>query len=386
MLKKILLIILILPLALLVGLYATGNGFLVNALERTYLKGHTTANINDHEAFNVAIIEASATTQPLANSSRYNSMPLSDNLEIELKSFGTAAFLVVQDGQVLSEHYFNNYDGRSKTNSFSMAKTVLTILVGIAIKDGVVESLEQPVTDFLPEFSKDPLGNTATLANLSLMNSGYDWVEHYYSWHSPTVELYHGPDIENFLVNRKFSDAPEARWYYSSASTQLLAIALKRALHSSGRNISLAAYLSEKIWRPMGMNDDALWHTDDQGMELAFCCVNSNARNFAKLGLLMLNQGHWNGQQIVPEAFIKKMIRPDGQYNYGYSTWLNYDNNPPFYNFNGHLGQSITIVPEQKLVVVRLGERRNTAKDFQTQEIPSFVEEALRLAAEQSAG
>ena len=95
----------------------------------------------------------------------------------------------------------------------------------------------------------------------------------------------------------------------------------------------------------------------------------------------MLNNGNWQGQQIVPEEFIRKMIQPDGAENYGYSTWLNYTNNPPFYNYSGHLGQSITVVPEHNLVVVRLGERRDTKLDFQTQELPAYVNEALRLIA-----
>jgi CubicO group peptidase (beta-lactamase class C family) len=217
------------------------------------------------------------------------------------------------------------------------------------------------------------------------MNSGYDWVEHYYSWFSPTVELYHGSDIEGFLLGRGFSDSPSERWYYSSASTQLLGIALRRALAAGGREISLSQYLSEKIWQPLGMNDDALWHLDSSGMEMVFCCINSNARNFARLGLLMLNNGEWQGQQIVPQAFIQKMIQPDGQDHYGYSTWLNYTNEPPFYHFSGHLGQSISVIPEHRLVVVRLGERRDESKDFQTEELPAYITEALRLSADSSA-
>jgi CubicO group peptidase (beta-lactamase class C family) len=318
---------------------------------------------------------------PLSQAVDYNSQPLSGEFESALKNTGSAAFIVLRDGELVAEHYFNGYDDRSKTNSFSLAKTVLTMLVGIAIEEGIIESLDQPITDYLPEFADDELGKTATLANLSLMNSGYDWVEHYYSWFSPTVELYHGSDVESFLLGRGFSDVPNERWYYSSASTQLLASALSRALEQSGRSSRIVDYLSEKIWQPLGMNDDALWHTDDEGMELAYCCLNSNARNFAKLGQLMLNNGRWSGRQVVPEAFIRKMIQPDGQHNYGYSTWLNYDNNPPFYHFSGHLGQSITVVPEHKLVVVRLGERRDTDVDFQTEEIPAYVDEAMRLAS-----
>lgn len=378
MIKKTLLLIVLLPFIAIAGLYATGNGFFINALERTYLKGHATANINDADAFNVATI-ATATPQALPPASTYNQKDLDPDFEKDLEKWGTAAYLVMKDGEIVNEHYFNGYGNRSRTNSFSMAKTVLTLMVGIAIEEGIIKSLDQAVLDFIPEFANDPLGKTATLANLSLMNSGYDWVEHYYSWFSPTVELYHGSDVEEFLINRSFSHTPGEHWYYSSASTQLLGIALRRSLKQSGRNVSLSEYLSEKIWQPLGMNDDATWHTDNNGMEMVFCCINTNARNFAKLGQLMLNNGQWNGEQIVPAEFIKKMIQPDGAEDYGYSTWLNYQNNPPFYHFSGHLGQSINVVPEHQMVVVRLGERRNTKKDFQKESLPEYVSEAIRL-------
>lgn len=378
MLKKLILGVLALPIITVLGLYTTGNGFFVNALQRTYLKGHATANINDAEAFSVRIIKTS-TPQPLPKARNYNQKSLSNEFEAQLKKTQTAAYVVVQNGEVVSEHYFNGYHERSKTNSFSMAKTVLTMLVGIAIEEGYIKSLRQPVTDFIPEFLDDPRGKNATLANLSLMNSGYDWVEDYYSWFSPTVELYHGSDIEDFLVNRNFKFAPGEKWYYSSASTQLLSIVLQRALSAAGLELSLAQYLSEKIWQPLGMNDDALWHLDESGMELAYCCLNSNARNFAKLGLLMLNNGAWNGQQLVPAAFVQKMIQPDGQDFYGYSVWLNYQNNPPYYHFSGHLGQSINVIPEHRTVVVRLGEKRDNNKDFRLTELPEYVAEAMRL-------
>jgi len=176
-----------------------------------------------------------------------------------------------------------------------MAKTVTTLLIGIAIEEGYIRDLDQEIVDFLPEFKDDPIGKTATIRQLSLMNSGYEWDENYYTPFSPTVELYYGSDVENFVLNGSFSAEPGSFWEYSSASTQLLGIFLLRALQKPAAAMTLSEYLSEKIWKPMGMNDDALWHTDNQGMELTYCCLNTNARNYAKLGLLMLNKGRWNG-------------------------------------------------------------------------------------------
>ena len=128
------------------------------------------------------------------------------------------------------------------------------------------------------------------------------------------------------------------------------------------------------------MNDDALWHTDNHGMELVFCCLNTNARNFAKLGQLMLNNGNWQGQQLVPSQFIQTMITPVGKPFYGYSTWLGLDNNPAYYHFSGHLGQYIIVIPEHQMVVIRLGETRDPDKDFRSETLPEFVTQAMSLA------
>ena len=359
--------------------YATGNGFLITALQRTYLQGNNTANINDHTAFDVNVIKTANPTI-LPNSNNYNVKKLPEGFRAKLNEIKTAAFLVIKDGQVISEHYMNGYNDRSKTNSFSMAKTVTTLLLGIAIEEGFIKSLQQPLTDFMPEFKDDPFTKGATVEQLSLMNSGYEWVEHYYSPFSPTVELLYGPDVENFLLKGHFSAKPGSFWEYSSASTQLLGIVIKRALQAGGSDITLSEYLSEKIWQPLQMNDDALWHTDDQGLEFVYCCINTNARNYAKLGMLMLNNGNWNGQQLVPAQFIQAMIQPVGQSYYGYSTWLSPNNDPPYYHFSGHLGQYIIVIPEHSMVVVRLGETRNNDQDFRVEVIPTYVQQAISLA------
>ncbi|NNC99183.1 MAG: serine hydrolase [Gammaproteobacteria bacterium] len=377
--KRILIGLVTLCVLLILSAYATGHGYLVTAMQRTYLQGNNTANINDHTAFRVNRIET-ANPMTLPRSAAYNQRALPDDFRAELEKYKTAAFLVVQDGEVLTEHYMNGYHDRSKTNSFSMAKTVTTMLLGIAIEEGYIKSLEQPLTDFLPEFKQDPLGNKANIGQLSLMNSGYEWVEHYYSALSPTVELLYGPDVEDFLLKGHFSAEPGSFWEYSSASTQLLGIVLKRALHRGGKQVTLAEYLSEKIWQPLQMNDDALWHTDDTGLEFSYCCLNTNARNFARLGMLMLNNGNWQGRQVVPARFIQTMIQPVGTAYYGYSTWLGLEAKPAYYHFSGHLGQYIIVIPEYNMVVVRLGETRDNNRDFRLEELPVYVQQALALA------
>ncbi len=379
MIQKFIVILLCGLLLVLIGTIASGNSFLITAAERTYVDGNITANINDHRMFDVRQI-ATDDPQPLPKSANYNQIALDDAFIENLQRYNTAGFVVVKDGEVVSENYFGKYHDRSRTNSFSMAKTVTTLLLGIAIDEGIIEGLDQKLTDFLPEFSNDPLGQQATIGQLSLMNSGYEWVEHYYSPFSPTVELLYGPDVSDFLLARHFSAKPGEFWEYSSASTQLLGIILDRALKTSGAADSIAEYLSRKIWQPLQMNDDALWHTDDAGLELVFCCINTNARNFARLGMLMLNQGRWNGQQLVSAEFVEKMSTPVGQDYYGYSTWINQKADPAYYWFSGHLGQYIINIPQHNMVIVRLGETRESDDDYQTIDIPVYIEQAMKVA------
>jgi len=159
-----------------------------------------------------------------------------------------------------------------------------------------------------------------------------------------------------------------------------MGIFIERALKKANAATSLSDYLSRKVWQPLNMNDDALWHTDENEMELVFCCLNSNARNFAKLGLLMLNNGNWQGQQVVPADFIQEMIKPGMEEFYGLSTWLGMHKTPAHYWFSGHLGQYIIVVPEHNMVVVRLGERRDPAKDHVEHSVPELIKHALALS------
>ena len=361
------------------ALMLSGYGYILTGISRTYLIGHATANIDDHAQFETHTIKA-ATPNPWAKHANYNATPLPAALTAYLDKYETAAFMVIKDGQVLSEHYLNGYDERSKTNSFSMAKSVVTMLLDIAIQEGHVESLNQPLTDFLPEFKDDKNAKTATIGQLSLMTSGFDWEEAYYSPFSPTVELVYSQDIAKFLFSRSFSDVPGERFYYSSASTQLLAIALTRAIRQKYPEMSLADYLSEKLWKPLGMNDDALWHTDGQGLELAYCCISSNARNFAKFGQLLLNDGQWQGKQLLSKDFAIAMRTPQRVGSYGYSLWINQANTPPFYQLQGHLGQYVTVIPSENMLVVRLGRQRDRTTDSLNGIVPIYVKHAMAIA------
>jgi len=352
--------IIIIILLFIAGLYVTGNGYVIKAVQKTILKGYLTTNIDDHPDFDNNIIYA-GTPQKWELHEKYNQIELTDTLRKELEDFQTIGFAIIKDGKLLYEEYWDNYSDKSLTNSFSMAKSITTMLLGKAIQQGHIKSLDQLIVDFIPEFDNDSLGRLATVGHLSSMRSGFDWTEEYYTPINMTTEAYFGNDIEKQLLKRSFSQQPGGKFKYSSADTQLLAIVLKRA---TGKG--LAQYLSEEFWQPMGMEHDALWSISG-GIEKSFCCVHSNVRDFAKLGQLLLQKGNWKGEQLLDSAFVDLMItpnrdafEPDEPKKYGYSIWTDAEYNIPFYGMMGHLGQRIIVVPDESVVIVRLGKSKDT--------------------------
>lgn len=378
MLKKIILYTTLTISLFVAGLYATGYKYVITAFSRTWMIGNSTANINDAADFKTRTIKAT-TAQPWRKHSLYNTIALPAELEAHLKAYRSAAFLVIHKGEILNEHYFNGYDEKSKTNAFSATKTILTMLVGAAIKDGYIKSFDQPIVDFLPELANDELAQKATLAQLSAMTSGYAWDEAYYSAFSPTVKLLYGDDSNQLVLSGRFDTLPGSEFYYSSASTQLLGIALQRAIQQHQSDVTLSDYLSAKFWQPLGMNDDAMWHLDNSGMELAYCCVNSNARNFAKLGQLLLNNGQWRGQQLIARSFVQNMHNAAKDPYYGLSTWQSVEHSPRYHSMVGHLGQYIISVPDHQLLIVRLGETWPSNEEFKTIELPFLVKQSVLM-------
>jgi len=370
-------------LALLIaGIYISGNGYVIRAFQKTYLKGHTTAYIDDYVDFDNAVIKA-GTPQPWKLHEKYNQLRLTDTLRKELEDFQTIGFGIFKDGKLLYEEYWEDYSDSSITNSFSMAKSVTTMLLGKAIEQGYIKGLDQKITDFIPEFLRDSLGCLATVGDLSSMRSGYDWNEEYYSPFNVTTEAYYGNHIEKQLLKRHFTSRPGGHFKYLSANSQLLAIVLKRA---TGKN--LAQYLSEEFWQPMGMESDALWSLSG-GIEKSFCCIYSNVHDYAKLGQLLLQKGNWNGVQLLDSAFVERMITPcydaflpDEPKNYGYSIRIDETYSPPFYGMIGLLGQRILVVPDENLVIVRLGkamDKERTSKGSLDADTYLMVDEVMKM-------
>lgn len=372
-------------LALAAYIQFAGHSYFWTALRYTYLSGHNTAHIDDATNFVQAPI-AGGTEQPWPVARQQ--VALSPDMQAFLTQHRSAAFLVAHKGQLVHETYFAPYSASSLTNGFSMAKTLTTLLLGAAVADGVVPSKNAPVAQWVTEYATHPRGQKATLAQLSAMTSGHEWSENYYLPLNPTTELYFGGQAQATVLRQGFERTPGTEYEYSSASTQLLAVALQRALQQANPQATLSGYLSQKLWQPLGLAD-ATWSLDrprsQGGMEMAYCCVHSRARDMLRIGQLLLQNGQWNGQQLLPATFVQAITQPNGYVRYyGHSLWTDPDAPEPFYFLQGHLGQYVIVIPSRQLVVLRTGQYRTKATDHHPvipQEVYLYVQEALRMAA-----
>ncbi len=343
---------LIISLGAVITLLATDTTYLIKGIRATYLRGVKSAEIDDHQFFDTRVVE-NKEAQALYVSKQYNKKPLSDSLKNVLESTQTVGFVVLKHDSLVQEHYWSGFNDKSHTNTFSASKTLVTLLTQKAIEQGYLKSWNQKVNELIPEL-KGPYASELSLAHLSTMSSGINWDEHYSSPFTITAKSYYTSHLEKVILGLEVVEKPGERYLYQSGSTQLLAICVMRA---SGK--SLSEYLSEAFWQPMGAEQAALWHTDaPNGMEIAYCCFNSNARDFARFGLLALHKGHWRGQQLLDSAFFDMASSPQLSDYYGYSYWIDEKSHgTPVFYMRGREGQYVIVVPEKNLVICRLGYR-----------------------------
>ena len=367
------------------ALQLSGHGYFWRALSATYLQGHATAHIDDAGNFAQRTIAAGAPV-PWPRDPRYNRDALDPATLAHLTRHGSAAFLVAQDGALLHESYYAPYDADSRTNSFSVAKTITTMQVGLAVQQGIVSGFDAPLTERLPEYAGDARGRAATVAQLSAMKAGHDWSEHYYLPLNITTELYFGGDAAGLVLRQGFERDPGSAFEYSSGSTQLLGVFLQRALAAREPGLTVSEHLSRSLWKPLGMSRDAIYTLDREGgIERTYCCVFATARDFARLGQLLLQDGEWNGRPLLDRAFVQRMRTPDLVPYYGHSLWMDLRYAHPFWFMQGHQGQYVIGVPSKRLVVVRTGRFRDKAAKgpdgITPAEVYRFVDQAVALAA-----
>ncbi|MDC8102224.1 MULTISPECIES: serine hydrolase domain-containing protein [Chryseobacterium] len=360
-----------------VAAYFLGYDYLFSGISKTYFKGKSSAYIDDGNLFPSNPIATEA-PELWEEDFDYNKKELPKHLVDNLKESKTAAFVVIRNGKILHEQYWAGYNQLSQTNSFSMAKAVTVMLLGKALEEGIIGSIDEKLSEFYPELKEKVFGNTVTLKNLAQMEAGLDWDENYNNPFLPNAKAYYGKNLVKAVFTRNFKEEPGTKFEYQSGSTQLLGFAIRKALGKP-----LASYLSEKFWIPLGMEQNAKWSTDNYGMEKTYCCIHSNARDFAKLGQLFLNDGKVGDQQVLNSGFIEDMRTPTEKSAgiYGQGLWINHDNPIKHYYFLGLQGQYIIMVPEHNIVIVRTGSYSNSPKNDRGRpdQVKFLVNETVQL-------
>ena len=382
--KKLLFRLTVILSVVVCALYISGTDYLITAVRTVYFHGHMTAFLDDYQYFPNRTMSKSTQPQPWAIASDYNQVQLTPRLESLHKEIGTVAFLVIKNDSIWAENYYDGYNKNSRSNSFSMAKSVVSAALGKAILEGKIKSLEQPVSDYFPEFKTGKSGGM-TVGDLSSMASGLNWDESYYSPFSVTTRAYFDPELSKVILGLKGVSDPGKKYLYLSGNTQLLAMVIEKATGQS-----LADYVAQKFWQPLGAENDALWQTDhDKGIVKAYCCIASDARDFARFGKLYKQYGKWNGQQILDSAFVAKSTTPrfaDAP-QYGYGWWISSFQGKKVFYMRGHLGQYVIVVPQDDLIIVRLGKsvKRSTTGSPHSDDFFIYLKETYKMLAKRKA-
>jgi CubicO group peptidase (beta-lactamase class C family) len=337
------------------------------------------ADIDDHLIFEQRTVEAPAIAQPWPHAKSYNKMQLPEKLIRLHQELETVSFLILKQDSILYEQYWDEYSSESLVNSFSVAKSIVSALIGIAIRDGKIKSVNQPVSDFLPSFKEEAKAKI-TIRHLLMMSSGLNWDESYNNPLSMTTEAYYGTDLLKIIDRLKAVNEPGTVYRYKSGDTQILGFVL---LEATGKTLSV--YAQEKLWQPLGAEKKAEWSIDKpNGIEKAYCCFFSNAHDFARLGSLYMNNGIWKGDTIIHPDFVKASLTPHNLPTadkaelsdfYGYQWWLlpKYKGQDVFYA-RGILGQYIIVIPEKEIVIVRLGKKRGPRTGHHPSEVLRMID------------
>ena len=378
-LKKILSLLLISGISIVLLAYATNTDYLLKAVRTIYLKGHVTAFLDDYHEFDNRTIATGPVKYSWPKHGLYNTTQASDRLEKKHQEMGTIAYVVIKNDSVFYEQYYQGYSDSSNTNSFSMVKSMVSGLLGKSIMNGTIKSLDQPVGDFFPEFNEGLAAQT-TVGDLASMSSGTNCDEAYYSPLSITTRAYFDDYLREVILNLKVVDTPGQKFKYASGDTQLLGMVLEKA---NGKTLS--QQLTEYFWQPLGAEHDAYWQLDSEesGIEKAYCCLASNALDFARFGKLYKDNGNWMGTQILDSAYVAKSISPrfEDSPQYGYGWWMHPHMGHDFFMMKGHLGQYVMVNPTDNLIIVRLGHlhsKREQNRDF-GDDIPIYIEEAYKM-------
>ena len=298
----------------------------------------------------VNIIEAGQDVYPMPKGAPLN---LGVDVDAYMKHQRTAGLVIIHDGKIRLEKYGLGFSGDGKWTSFSVAKSFASTLVGAAIKDGYIKNIDDKVSAYIPDL-KGSAYDDVSIRQLLTMTSGVKWNEDYGDKKSD-VALFNahkaepGVDVTVSYMRTLPREAPAGtKWVYKTGETNLIGV-----LVSSATKKTLSAYLSEKIWAPFGMEQDASWLLGSTGHEISGCCIQASTRDYARMGLFMLGGGMASGKAVLPDGWItaatnKQADIGDAENGYGYQWWTVDDGS---YAAQGIFGQGIFIDPKRKLII-----------------------------------
>ncbi|THD82613.1 MAG: class C beta-lactamase-related serine hydrolase [Phenylobacterium sp.] len=273
-----------------------------------------------------------------------------------MKAYRVSGLLVLKDGKIVIERYGLGRGPHDRWTSFSVAKSLTSTLVGAAIEDGKIKSLNAPVTDYIPEL-KGSAYEGVTVRQMLRMSSGVKWNEDYADPKSDVAQAGFSssePGVDpmvDYLRKLPRANPPGAKFNYNTGETDLVGILLANAV-----GMPIADYASEKIWKPYGMEQDAVWMTDLAGKERGGCCISMTLRDYARVGQFILDGGKAAGKPVVPATWVRDATKVEidngspAPAGYGYFWWIS---SPDRYNAVGIFGQSITTYRKDRLIIVQ---------------------------------
>jgi len=343
------------------------------------------ADVDDYKRFPARAVAATGEPHRYETGSGYpdglpaDAAPGCGDLAEMLAANDTTAFFVIKDDRLIHEQYFNGPHHDSVQTSFSVAKSFNSALIGRAIADGYIASLDDPVTDYIPELlERDGRFARITLRHLLSMSSGLRYEETGLPW-SDDAQNYYAADLRRLgLQDTEIAEAPGERFHYNNFNPMLVGMVLERAT-----GMPVATYLSQTIWQPLGAEADATWSLDSEasGFEKMESGINARAIDFVKLGSLYLHRGFWRGRQILPAAWVDESTRysaeRDASPDYQYGWWTFRDEAlGDFYAAHGNKGQFIFVFPSDRLVILRQG--REYGDTDWTETIPAIARQMRR--------
>jgi len=285
----------------------------------------------------------------------------------------TVAMLFIRNDSIIYERYDKGYERESLVTTFSLVKSFISLLVGIAIEEGYIGSVNDPIAKYIPELAKKKNFNQITIEHLLTMKSGIKQAKNPALPFSQQLKFYYGKNLNGYIKKLKVKYEPGTFYRYAHvSSTQLLGMVLEHATEKS-----IDEYLQEKIWSKIGTESDGLWSLDKKnGTIKAFCCFNAKAHDFAKFGRLVLNRGNWDGQQIVPEAWVDKILDVDTTDNrwlkfskmndrdyQRYHWWMGTKGHGD-YKASGLFGQYVHLFPKENIIMITFSDRKGIKEGY----------------------